>query len=108
MRSDVKAEGALGGRLPNLQTPSVLTADEDGDGDGEILPAHNIAAWIDERVGLVEGDELEGYSSVETRDESHAWVALLEGDVHAALVRVLLAPNILLIFAHHNRGRLRH
>lgn len=93
VRSDVKAEGALGGRLPNLQTPSVLTADEDGDGDGdgEILPAHNIAAWIDERVGLVEGgDELEGYSSVETRDESYAWVALLEGDVHAALVRVLL------------------
>lgn len=92
MRSDVKAEGALGGRLPNLQTPSVLGADEDGNGDvdGEILPAHNIAAWIDERVGLVEGDELEGYSSVETRDESHAWVALLEGDVHAALVRVLL------------------
>lgn len=92
VRSDVKAEGALGGRLPNLQTPS---ADEDGDGDadGEILPAHNIAAWIDERVGLLEGDELEGYSSVETRDESHAWVALLEGDVHAALVRILLSPT---------------
>ncbi|EIM89584.1 uncharacterized protein STEHIDRAFT_91980 [Stereum hirsutum FP-91666 SS1] len=97
VRSDVKAEGALGGRLPNLQTPSVLTADEDGDGDGdvdgEILPAHNIAAWIDERVGLVEGDELEGYSSVETKDESHAWVALLEGDVHAALALAQPSPS---------------
>lgn len=83
----MSAEGALGGRLPNLQTPSA-----DGDEDGEILPAHSIAAWIDERVGLAEGDELEGYVSIEARDESHAWVALWEGDVHAALVCVCL-PN---------------
>ncbi|TFY63613.1 hypothetical protein EVG20_g6247 [Dentipellis fragilis] len=53
------------------------------DGDGELLPSHNIPAWVDERVGLL--NELEGYRNVEARDESHAWVALLEGDVHAAL-----------------------
>jgi metaxin len=29
---------------------------------------------------------LEGYKDEETRDESRAWVSLLEGDVHTALV----------------------
>ena len=32
-------------------------------------------------------DELEGYADGDARDESRAWVALLEGNVHAALVR---------------------
>ncbi|KAA1469207.1 hypothetical protein DENSPDRAFT_834778 [Dentipellis sp. KUC8613] len=79
VRWDVQPEGALGGRLPNLHTPSSRAPD----GDGELLPSHNIPAWVDERVGLL--NDLEGYRNVEARDESHAWVALLEGDVHAAL-----------------------
>lgn len=77
VRWDVVAEGALGERLPNLQLP--LTKDK----DGELSAAHNIPAWVDERLGPL-GD-LQGYRDVTTRDESHAWVALLEGDVQAAL-----------------------
>ncbi|KAI0291078.1 hypothetical protein B0F90DRAFT_407905 [Multifurca ochricompacta] len=83
VRWDISEEGALGGRLPNLQVPSELARDV----DGELLAAHNIPTWIDEKVG--ELDDLEGFKDVESRDESHAWISLLEGDVHAALVRLL-------------------
>jgi len=83
VRSDVSPEGAVGGRLPNLQLPSKPP----GNMDGELLAAHTIPVWIDENMSAL--DEYEGYQSSECRDESHAWVALLEGDVHAALVRSL-------------------
>ena len=73
-------DGAISGRLPNLQTPSERTKDP----DGELIAAQDIPTWIDEKVGAL--DDLEGYRDVESRDESHAWIALLEGDVHAALV----------------------
>lgn len=85
VRWDVVAEGALGERLPNLQLP--LTKDK----DGELLAAHNIPAWVDERLGPL--GYLQGYRDVTTRDESHAWVALLEGDVQAALVRLLTSSQ---------------
>ena len=78
VRWDISQEGALGGRLPNLQ----VSSDHE---DGELLAAQSILAWIDEKVGPL--DDLEGYKDSESRDESHAWIALLEGDVHAALVR---------------------
>lgn len=93
----------MGGRLPNLQTPLGSEVAGAGNEDGEILPAHSIASWIDERVGLGDGDELEGYGSVEARDESHAWVALLEGDVHAALVRVSfrVGQHSISLITHH-------
>jgi metaxin len=77
VRWDISQDGALDGRLPNLQIPS-------GDADSTLLAAHNIPTWIDENIGAL--DELEGYKDVESRDESHAWIALLEGDIHAALV----------------------
>lgn len=83
VRCDVSQEGALEGRLPNLQIPSERTNKP----DGELLAAQDIPAWIDGKVGAL--DELEGYKDVESRDESHAWIALLEGDVHAALVSLL-------------------
>jgi metaxin len=86
VRWDISQDGALDGRLPNLQIPS-------GDADSTLLAAHNIPTWIDENVGAL--DELEGYKDVESRDESHAWIALLEGDIHAALVGLFK-----LIFAH--------
>ncbi|KAF8263056.1 hypothetical protein EI94DRAFT_1599203 [Lactarius quietus] len=76
VRWDISQEGALGGRLPNLLVPSEHP-------DDELLAAQGIPAWIDEKVGPL--DDLEGYKDSEARDESHAWIALLEGDVHAAL-----------------------
>ena len=80
VRWNISQEGALGGRLPNLRVPS----EEANDLDGKLLAAQSIPAWIDEKVGPL--DDLEGYMDVESRDESHAWIALLEGDIHAALV----------------------
>ena len=88
VRWDISQEGALGGRLPNLQVPSEQTNNV----DGELLAAQRIPAWMDEKVGPL--DDLEGYKDGESRDESHAWIALLEGDVHAALVR----PHELSVF----------
>lgn len=87
VRWDISQEGALGGRLPNLRVPS-----EQADGsDGELLSAQSIPAWIDEKVGPL--DDLEGYKDIESRDESHAWIALLEGDVHAAFALAQPLPS---------------
>jgi metaxin len=80
VRWDVSQDGALNGRLPNLQAPSERTKDP----AGELIAAQDIQTWIDEKVGALDG--LEGYKDIDSRDESHAWIALLEGDVHAALV----------------------
>jgi len=52
------------------------------DNQSQLLPPHNIPAWVDSRVVA---DALEGYRDEKARDESHAWVSLLEGPVHAAL-----------------------
>lgn len=87
VRWDVSQDGALDGRLPNLQIPSERTKDL----DGELLAAQDIPTWIDGKVGAL--DDLEGYKDVESRDESHAWISLLEGDVHAALVSLLNLTN---------------
>ena len=85
-RWDISQDGALNGRLPNLQVPSERTNDP----DGVLRAAEDIPTWIDEKVGAL--DDLEGYKDVESRDESHAWIALLEGDIHAALVSLLQHP----------------
>lgn len=93
IRWDVSPDGALDNRLPNLHVPlkTLPGASEEvkqqDDGEGELLPAHLIPEWVDGRIGAF--DELEGYADETARDESRAWVSLLEGNVHAALVRVL-------------------
>lgn len=97
VRWNISQDGALDGRLPNLQIPS-----GDVDGDGELLAAHSIPTWIDENVGAL--DDLEGYKDIESRDESHAWIALLEGDVHAALVSLLNLTSTMLS----SQSRTRH
>lgn len=101
VRWDVSPSGAIDGRLPNLHVPldtlpASLVGSSEGkekkvkdDGEGDVLPAHHIPEWVAGRLGEDQG-ELEGYKDVEARDESRAWVALLEGNVHAALVRVML------------------
>ena len=67
----------------------------DGAEDGELLAAHSIPTWVDAKLGVDSAeDPLEGYADAEARIESRAWVALLEGVVHAALVcTCLLAPD---------------
>ena len=100
VRWDVSVDGALDARLPNLHVPlKTLPGASDevkasDDGEGELLPAHLIPEWVDGQVGAL--DELEGYVDEAAKDESRAWVALLEGNVHAALVRSLdlLAPRV--------------
>lgn len=105
VRWDVSLSGAMDGRLPNLHVPlaslppSLIGKDKKvkDDGEGDVLPAHHIPEWVSGRLGE-EPDELEGYKHVEARDESRAWVALLEGNVHAALVckpsyMLLNSPN---------------
>ncbi|KAH9928537.1 uncharacterized protein BXZ73DRAFT_48399 [Epithele typhae] len=92
VRWDIALDGALEARLPNLHvplrtlpgaSPEVKAQD---DGEGELLPAHLIPEWVDGQIGSL--NDLEGYVDVAARDESRAWVALLEGNVHAALVRL--------------------
>ncbi|TCD63547.1 hypothetical protein EIP91_005293 [Steccherinum ochraceum] len=80
LRWDVSPDGAIEGRLPNLHVPLA----ESKDGGGELLPAASIADWVDGQVG--ETGSLEGYVDEAAKDESRAWVTLLEGNVHAALV----------------------
>jgi metaxin len=88
VRWDVTQDGAINGRLPNLQTPSERTKDP----DGELIAAKDIPTWMDEKVGAL--DDLEGYKDINSRDESHAWIALLEGDVHTALVSLYLLKRL--------------
>ncbi|KAI0807878.1 hypothetical protein C8Q74DRAFT_1313541 [Fomes fomentarius] len=90
VRWDISVDGALDARLPNLHVPlktlpgasEQVKAQEDG--EGELLPAHLIPEWVDGQVGAL--DELKGYVDEAARDESRAWVALLEGNVHTALL----------------------
>lgn len=83
VRWDITENGAIDGRLPNLHVPS-----EDREPGGELLAAHLIPEWADRKMGEGLGD-LEGYADEAARDESRAWVSLMEGNVHAALVRPL-------------------
>ena len=77
VRWDIAEDGGVDGRLPALQA-----------NDRKLLAARAIPGWVDKILGE-EGSAspLEGYADERARDESRAWVALLEGVVHAALVR---------------------
>ncbi|RPD66641.1 hypothetical protein L226DRAFT_479461 [Lentinus tigrinus ALCF2SS1-7] len=100
VRWDIAVDGALDARLPNLHVllKTLPGASDEvkaqDDGEGELLPAHLIPEWVDGQVGAL--DELEGYVDEAARDESRAWVALLEGNVHAALVLNQPSPSSLL------------
>jgi len=101
VRFDVSSDGALENRLPNLHVPlseGVLPKDESHDKnlreeqDGELLAAQMIPTWVDAKLGVSSvQDENEGYIDKSARDESRAWVSLLEDVVHAALVRLLVS-----------------
>ncbi|KAK2466749.1 hypothetical protein APHAL10511_001007 [Amanita phalloides] len=53
--------------------------------EGQLLAARLIPSWADSQRGPVD-PILEGYRDQPARDESRAWVSLLEGTVHAALL----------------------
>jgi metaxin len=76
VRWDVAADGGIGGRLPNFHVPSNEHA-------GKLLDAHMIPGWVDATVPM---DVLEGYRDEIAKNESRAWISLLESTVHAALV----------------------
>lgn len=77
VRWDVSPAGGVEGRLPCLQTPGA---------DGEVLGARAIPRWADGVLEKDGEDAYEGYKDEAAKDESRAWVSLLEGAVHAALV----------------------
>ncbi|KAK0483856.1 hypothetical protein IW261DRAFT_1550159 [Armillaria novae-zelandiae] len=79
VRTDVDPQGALAGQLPNLW---------DG---AQLLAARELPVWVDSSRHHHDGG-LEGYTDEAARDESRAWVTLLEGCVHAALLLVQPPP----------------
>ncbi|KAK7037968.1 GST-C-6 domain-containing protein [Favolaschia claudopus] len=83
VRCDIAPEGAMGGRLPNLHLAN-----------GQLLPAQLIPTWADETL-QEEERPLEGYKDQAALDESRAWVSLLEGDVHSALLIAQPTPSYL-------------
>lgn len=105
VRFDVTSDGALENRLPNLHIPlseGVLPKDESHhknlreEQDGELLAAQMIPTWVDAKLGVSSvQDENEGYIDKSARDESRAWVSLLEDVVHAALILAQPKPSYL-------------
>jgi len=73
VRWDVTPDGSVDGRLPSLQTV-----------ERTVLGARMIPGWVDEEL-QTEDDAFEGYRDAASKDESRAWVTLLEGTVHTAL-----------------------
>ncbi|TFK42346.1 hypothetical protein BDQ12DRAFT_719226 [Crucibulum laeve] len=93
VRWDISAEGGIDARLPNLHVPMDQSLElpelrkTEGAEDGELLAKAMIPTWVDARLGVDSAeDPLEGYKDELARDESRAWVSVLEGDVHAALI----------------------
>jgi len=87
VRWDVDPSGGVDGRLPSLWVPP-MDGETTKTARGEIIGARMIPGWADGIQGdHVWNTDLEGYIDAEARDESRAWVSLLEGPVHAALVR---------------------
>ncbi|KAH8117183.1 hypothetical protein DFH11DRAFT_1724243 [Phellopilus nigrolimitatus] len=84
VRWDIAAEGSVDGRLPSL-----VAVEE---GETEVLGTRMIPGWVDGVLGKEEEDAFEGYKDDTAKDESRAWVALLEGIVHSALTLAKPTP----------------
>lgn len=85
VRWDLHPDAGIDGHLPNLCTYSESAE------DFELLDRKMIPGWVD---GQVLPDGLDGFTDEETKLESEAWISLLEGTVHAAVVRTLYSiPN---------------
>ncbi|KAF5389833.1 hypothetical protein D9757_003608 [Collybiopsis confluens] len=115
VRFDVDAQGAVDGRLPNLHVALDASAPPGGgsyswrtasgggntyvdnvDNSTELLSAPQIVEWVDVKLAhSALDDEWEGYRDEASKDESRAWVALLEGNIHAALILSQDPPSFL-------------
>ena len=78
VRWDLPPDSGVDGYLPNLCTYSEPA------GDYQLLDRKMIPGWVDTQVPA---DGLEGFSDEDAKLESEAWITLLEGTVHAAVVR---------------------
>ena len=78
VRWDLPPDAGIDGYLPNLCTYSDSAADH------ELLDRKMIPGWVDTQVPT---DGLDGFNDEEAKFESEAWISLLEGTVHAAMVR---------------------
>lgn len=85
VRWDLPPDAGIDGHLPNLCVYSESV------GDYELLDRKMIPGWVDTHVPV---DGLDGFHDEETKLESEAWISLLEGTIHAAVVRgAVLLPN---------------
>jgi len=73
LRWDISDDGAIHGRLPSLHLPN-----------GDLLGARQIPTWADSVHGS-SIDVLEGFRTIELKNESRAWASLLDSSVQAAL-----------------------
>jgi len=78
VRWDLPPDAGIDGHLPNLCTYSESAADY------ELLDRKMIPGWVDTQVPE---DGLDGFNDEKAKLESEAWISLLEGTVHAAVVR---------------------
>ncbi|KAF8510079.1 hypothetical protein BU17DRAFT_55694 [Hysterangium stoloniferum] len=104
VRWDIDPAGGVDGRLPCLWIPPLTQDEKDsvsGLSRGEVLSARMIPGWADITEGEhVWNTDLEGYIDEQAKDESRAWVALLEGAVHAALLSYRPPPPIVSSWLH--------
>ena len=77
MRWDLTPDAGIDGHLPNLCTYSESAEDY------ELLDRKMIPCWVDTQVPA---DGLDGFNDEEAKLESKAWISLLEGTIHAAVV----------------------
>ncbi|GJJ10539.1 hypothetical protein Clacol_004766 [Clathrus columnatus] len=107
IRWDIYSSGGIDGRLPCLWIPPLDS--ERQLSRGELLGARTIPGWADEIQGEhVWNTESEGYIDENARDESRAWVALLEGVVHAALLIHQSTPSPLSAWLYSPSPALSH
>jgi len=78
VRWDLPPSAGIDGHLPNLCTYSEAAADY------ELLDSKLLPGWVDTQVPV---DGLDGFNDEGAKLESEAWISLLEGTIHAALVR---------------------
>ena len=87
VRWDLPPDAGIDGHLPNLCTYSESAEDY------ELLDRKMIPGWVDTQVPA---DGLEGFDDEEAKLESEAWISLLEGTIHAAVVcRTCSVPSLL-------------
>lgn len=102
VRWDVAPDGAIDGRLPNLHVPATdvkdAALDASSEAEGQLLSAAMIPEWVVGKAGAL--DELQGYADAAARDESRAWVSLLEGHVHTALVCLYFSARLRTSMSH--------